>query len=140
MPWFFFHLRGGPNSLDLDDLGLELSGIEAAYLEAFRAAKDMAQEWLRSGHNPRQYAFEVVNAAGELLLELPFSEALDHQAGRRPAMMPRSMRMAKEQGERMMRLTTEVAEQVKAAQENLRRSRELLSNFSKGSATSGCPF
>ena len=129
MPRYFFHLRGGPNSFSPDDLGVELPDIEAAYLEAFQTAKEMAQEWRKKGQNPRLYAFEIVDAAGELVLELPFSEALDHQAGRRPAMLTRSMRRAKEQGARMMRLTAEVAEQVKAAQENLRHSRELLQRF-----------
>ena len=134
MPQFFFHLRGGPNSFSLNDLGVELPDIEAAYLEAFQAAKDMAQEWLTKGLNPRPCAFEVVNAAGDLVLELPFSEALDHQAGRRPVKLSRSVRTAKERGERMTRLTTEVAEQVKMAQENLRRSQELLKGFGKNKA------
>ena len=131
MPRFFFHLRGGPNGLSLDDFGVSLPDADAAYLEAFQTAKEMSQEWLRKGRNPRDYAFEVVNASGELVLELPFSEALDHQAGRRPAKLLTSIRMAKERGERMMRLTAEVTQQVKMAQENLRRSRKLLDGLKK---------
>ncbi|QRM33911.1 hypothetical protein [Microvirga sp. VF16] len=133
MPRFLFHLRGGPNSFSPDDSGLELPDTEAAYLEAFKAAKDMAQEWLRSGHNPRSYAFEVMNAAGELVLELPFSEVLDHQAGHRPVKLSRSVRTAKKRGKRMLRLTAEVARQVEMAQENVRRSQELLRGFGKSS-------
>ena len=126
MPRFFFHLRGGPNSFSPDDMGLDFPDVEAAYLDAFQAAKDMAQEWLTKGQNPRDYVFEVVNAAGELVLELPFSEVLDRQSGRRPGKLPRAIRTACERGRRMVRLTAEVAHQVERAQDNLRRSQELL--------------
>ena len=134
MPRFFFHHRGGPKGLSLDEIGVSLPDAEAAYLEAFQAAKDMGQEWLSKGCDPRPYAFEVVNAAGEPVLDLPFSEALDHRAGRRPAKRLGGVRMAKEQGERMMRLTAEVAQQIETATENLRRSRELLKGFGKDRA------
>ncbi|MBQ0820062.1 hypothetical protein HPT29_011265 [Microvirga terrae] len=131
MPRFYFHLTGGPEGVSPDESGVVLPDSEAAYLEAFHAARDMAQEWLREGRNPRRYAFEVRNDAGELVLELPFSEVLDHQAGRRPAKLSRSVRTAKEQGERMMRLTADVTRQIKMAQENLRQSQELLQRFGK---------
>src|SRR3712207_3297985 len=94
----------------------------------------MSREWLRKGQNPRDYAFEVMNGAGEVVFELPFSEALDRQAGRRPAHLPRAIRMAVERGGRMMRLTAEVAEQAQLARENLRRSRDLLNSLGRGRA------
>ena len=131
MPLFFFHLRGGPDGLSLDKDGLDLLDVEAAYLEAHQTALDMAQEWLRKGRNPRGYAFEVANGAGEVVFEVPFAEALDRQAGRRPVNLTRAIRTAKEQGERMMRLSAELAQQVKEARENLHRSRELLQRFGK---------
>ena len=126
MPLFFFHLRGGPDGLSLDKDGLDLLDVEAAYLEAHQTALDMAQEWLRKGRNPRGYAFEVANGAGEVVFEVPFAEALDRQAGRRPVNLTRAFRTAKEQGERMMRLSAEVAREVEAVQENLRQSQMLL--------------
>ena len=131
MPLFFFHLRGGPDGLSLDKDGLDLLDVEAAYLEAHQTALDMAQEWLRKGRSPRGYAFEVANGAGEVVFEVPFAEALDRQAGRRPVNLTRAIRTAKEQGERMMRLSAELAQQVKEARENLHRSRELLQRFGK---------
>jgi len=134
MPRFFFHLRGGPTGFSLDAEGVNLPNVEAAYLEAHQAALDMAREWLRKGRNPRDYAFELMNAAGEVMFELPFAEALDRQAGRRPVHIPKAIRTAKEQGERMMRLSAELAQQVKEAQENLRRSCELLQRSSKNRA------
>ena len=126
MPLFFFHLRGGPDGLSLDKDGLDLLDVEAAYLEAHQTALDMAQEWLRKGRSPRGYAFEVANGAGEVVFEVPFAEALDRQAGHRPVNLTRAFRTAKEQGERMMRLSAEVAREVEAVQENLRQSQMLL--------------
>ena len=86
----------------------------------------MAQEWLGRGRNVRGYAFEVLNEAGDLLFELPFAEVLDTHAGQRPVKLSNAVRAAKARGERMVRLTTEVAQQVTMAQQNLRRSQELL--------------
>ena len=126
MTLFFFHLRGGPAGLSRDDVGVDFPDAETAYLEAHQAAKDMAREWLKQGRNPRGYAFEIENASGELVLELPFAEALDHGAGRRLMSLSRAIRTAKERGERMMRLTAEVTREVEAIRENLRHSQELL--------------
>ena len=126
MPKFFFHLRDGRHGISQDDMGLVFPDAEAAYLDAFQAARDMAQEWLRHGRNVRGYAFEVLNEAGDLIFELPFAEVLDAHAGRRPVKQSKAVRVVKERGERMVRLTTEVAQQVKMAQQNLRRSQELL--------------
>src|SRR3712207_1568392 len=132
MPLFFFHLRGGPDGLSLDKDGLDLLDVEAAYLEAHQTALDMAQEWLRKGRSPRGYAFEVVNGAGEIVFEVPFAEALDRQAGRRPVNLPRAIRTAMERGDRMRRLSAEVAEQIRLVRENLDRSRDLLSRLGQG--------
>ena len=135
MPRFFFHLRGGPEGLDQDENGVDLRDVEAAYLEAHQSALDMAREWLREGRNPRGYMFEVVNGGGAVVFELPFAEALDRQAGRRPVNLPRAIRTAKEQGERMKQLSADLAQQIKDAQENLRRSQELLKGFGRGSVS-----
>ena len=126
MPLFFFHLRDCSGSVNEDPEGSEFPDAEAAYLDAYQAARDMAREWLRKGRNPRGYVFEVVTGSGEPVLELPFSESLDNQAGRRPAHLSRAIRTAKERGERMMRLSAEVAREVEAVQENLRQSQMLL--------------
>ena len=81
MPVFFFHLRDCSGSVNEDWEGLEFPDAEAAYLDAYQAARDMAREWLKKGRNPRGYVFEVVTGSGEPVFELPFSEALDDQAG-----------------------------------------------------------
>ena len=126
MPLFFFHLRDSAGCMSEDPEGSEFPDAEAAYLDAYQAARDMAQEWLKKGRNPRGYVFEVVTASGEPVFELPFSESLDDQAGRRPAYLSRAIRTARERGERMTRLSAEVAREVEAVQENLRQSQMLL--------------
>ena len=126
MPLFFFHLRDSAGCVSEDPEGLEFPDAEAAYLDAYQAARDMAQECLKKGRSPRGYVFEVVTASGEPVFELPFSESLDDQAGRRPAHLSRAIRTARERGERMIRLSAEVAHEVKAVQENLRQSQMLL--------------
>ena len=126
MPKFFFHLRDNQNSLSRDDMGLDFPDAETACLEAYQGAIDMAREYFANGRNPRGYALEVVNEAGDVLFELPFAEALDAHSGRRPVKQSKAVRVVKEHGERMVRLTTEVAQQVKMAQQNLHRSQELL--------------
>ncbi|PVE20993.1 hypothetical protein DC522_29160 [Microvirga sp. KLBC 81] len=79
MPLFFFHIRGVHQELSRDELGLEFPDLKTVYLETFCAARDIAIELTACGRNPRGCTIEVMNAADELVFELPFSEALDHQ-------------------------------------------------------------
>jgi hypothetical protein len=81
MPVFFFHLRT-PSHLERDDIGVELAGVEAAYLEACRTIPSLSVELGRRGANPYRHAFEITDAAGTPLIEVPFPEVLDR--GRRP--------------------------------------------------------
>jgi hypothetical protein len=81
MPWFYFHLRT-PSGLDEDDIGLELAGIETAYLEACHTVPALSAELAYKKANPARYAFEITDAGGKLLMEVPFSEVLDR--GRKP--------------------------------------------------------
>ena len=61
---------------DADDVGLDLANFEAAYQEAHHAAIDMWAEARRAGRNPSYHCFEVRNARAQLVLELPFSDAI----------------------------------------------------------------
>ena len=78
---FYFHLRT-PEKQERDDIGLELAGIEAAYLEACRTVPEMSADLVRQEKNPVRYAFEITDRAGKLLMEVPFTEVLDR--GRKP--------------------------------------------------------
>ena len=81
MPLFYFHLRG-PKGLERDDVGLEFASLEVAYLEACRSVPTMGAELAHTEKNPARYAFEITDASGALLMEVPFTEVLDR--GRKP--------------------------------------------------------
>ncbi|WP_409567152.1 DUF6894 family protein [Methylobacterium sp. E-016] len=93
MPYFYCHLRG-PSGYERDEIGLEFADLDAAYLEVCRAILDMAAELARSGHDPMPYAFEITDADGLLLMDVPFREMLSKglRSRRRllPARRPRS--------------------------------------------------
>lgn len=76
MPQFYFHLRT-PAGRNDDDTGLEFSGIEAAYLEACRTIPAMSADLVLSNVSPLVHAFEISDASGKVLIELPFGEVLD---------------------------------------------------------------
>lgn len=85
MPWFYFHLRS-PNGLERDDSGLEFPGVEAAYLEACHTVPGMSADLAYQKVDPTRYAFEISDAGGRLLMEVPFTEVLDR--GCRPFAAP----------------------------------------------------
>lgn len=76
MAQFYFHLCG-PGGVSRDELGLELPDANHAYLEAYRAVKDMAREVAARGEDPRTYGFHIVDDEGRLLFDLPFVESLN---------------------------------------------------------------
>src|SRR6185503_6678987 len=75
MPRFFFHLVS-PGSYDVDQEGSEFCSVESAFLDAREAAIDMAAEMLKDRIDPSRHQFEIVDAEGRFLIELPFSEVL----------------------------------------------------------------
>lgn len=84
MPRFFFHIRGVHQELSRDELGLEFPDVKTVYIETFCAARDIGAELVARGRSPRGCIIEVMNAAGELVFRLPFSEALGHQVHHLP--------------------------------------------------------
>lgn len=89
MPRFYFHLRG-PKGLDRDSEGLELAGVEAAYLGACQAIPGMSADLVHEAENPIRYSFEITDESGTVLMEVPFAEILDR--GRKRAAPPGAMR------------------------------------------------
>jgi len=83
MPLYFFHLVS-PQEHSTDECGCELPNVETAYLEAYHAALELSFEMLRKRQDPSSLRFEVTNGGGDVLVELPFSEAL-HPAPRTAA-------------------------------------------------------
>lgn len=73
MTHYFFHLRG-PEGRSEDLLGCELESVEAAYLEARRAALEISGEMLARQENPYGHRFEICDEQIGPVLELPFRE------------------------------------------------------------------
>ncbi|MGU3537648.1 DUF6894 family protein [Methylobacterium sp. A54F] len=122
MPLFYFHLRSG-RSLNLDEFGLELDGLEAAYLEACRAIPDMARECVQANAR-RPSAFEITDAGGRLLMEVPFSEILDRHPARPGP--PALQRRAQAEVARSRRLRAALDLQLAALQETLHTTKALV--------------
>jgi len=74
---FYLNLRRGETAVAPDDDGAEFASIEEAYLESFRGAQELWPELLRNRHDPRQYAFEITDRDGAVLMELPFAEIVE---------------------------------------------------------------
>ena len=121
MPRYFFHFHDG-NVLDHDEDGLEMPDLDAAYLEAFEAAKDMWIEAIRTMHNPSRERFEVADDNGTTLLTVPLNEVMESLKG-----VPKPLPM--ENAERAAKLSAEVKQAVATARQSLEQSRELLARL-----------
>jgi hypothetical protein len=75
MPRFYLHLWTGAEYI-VDQEGDDLESAEAAYLEAFEAATEMAADLVRSRLDPMLHRFDVVDRSGRAVFELPFAEVL----------------------------------------------------------------
>ena len=75
MPLYYFHFAVGRKRYP-DELGVQFDSVEAAYLDAFRAAEEMWIELIKKGEDPTTGSFEICDTNGDLLLILPFKEVL----------------------------------------------------------------
>lgn len=125
MPHFYFHRRTD-QGLRRDDIGIECPDLDAAYLEAFRAAKDLWDEFLQFGNDPTNHVFEIAEADGRVLLELPACEVLDSAKGQRRRPASGRAGLAAERARRTLALAADLARQVDAARENISKSQALL--------------
>ena len=74
MPRYFFHLHTGDSRANPDITGQRLPDPDAAW----EAAGRMARQLLAWNLEPVQwldYHFQVMSAAGEIVCELPFTDA-----------------------------------------------------------------
>lgn len=130
MPRFYFHLRC-PSGLDRDEIGLDLDGVEAAYLEACAAIPAIAAELCEQRANPHRHAFEIVDAAGTLLMDVPFAEVLDPRRKRVRPTSPKQWRKALVEMERTARLITELAQEQSGLRASLDETKRLLAEARK---------
>ena len=130
MPRFFFDLAS-PGGVERDDLGVIFTGVEAAYVDACRAALEISVDMLRDRQDPGAHRFEVRDEAASLVMEIPFTEVLQPggpaAAPRRPHRLHRQIQATLG---RSRRLRAEVSEELararsalETAQATLRRNR-----------------
>jgi hypothetical protein len=106
-----------------------LPDVETAYLEAFQAATEMWIEALAEVRNPSRERFEIRDASGRVVLELPFSEILQSGKGaRRPAPTFAALRKA---ADRTHSLQIELASQIKDALSNIRETKDALARLER---------
>jgi hypothetical protein len=72
MPLYYFHIRNG-DKLERDPDGMELPDMDAALAEALTVARELLGEISDLG---REAVIEVADEAGQTLLTLPFSDAI----------------------------------------------------------------
>jgi len=125
MPCFYFHLRAA-QGLSPDEMGLELPNVEAAYLEAFKTARDMWADLLRKREDPTQYSFEITDSLGQVIETPPFSEVLDSTEGHSWRTLSHPARTAQALADRTRCLAAALDEQVRIARESIRQSQDLL--------------
>jgi hypothetical protein len=76
MPRYFFHLRCTEQEV-LDPSGAERRDADEAWETARNMARDLMQQQPDAAVSWLMCHFEVVDEAGEIVFELPFSEAVD---------------------------------------------------------------
>ncbi|MBY5446575.1 hypothetical protein HFO93_24490 [Rhizobium leguminosarum] len=75
MPRFYFNILSEAGSLD-DWEGTELPDLDAARMEAVRDARALMSSAVLLGYDIASRSIEIRNEAGDILLVLPFSEAV----------------------------------------------------------------
>ena len=76
MPRYFFHLRCEGKEVP-DPAGADLRDPDQAWEAAQATARDLMQAPSDADVNWMACHFEVVDAAGEIVFELPFAEAVE---------------------------------------------------------------
>ncbi|MBB2964453.1 DUF6894 family protein [Methylobacterium sp. R2-1] len=130
MPRFFFHLRT-PDGFDQDDVGLDLAGVECAYLEAYAAVPAISADLLREKANPYRHTLEIMDASGNLLMELPFSEVLEERRQPSPPDQRRRWHEAQAEMERTACLIADVQAEQAALRATLAETKRLLAEARK---------
>jgi hypothetical protein len=75
MPRYFFHLRCRGKEVR-DDAGAEFRDPDQAWEAAHATARDLMQTEKAADVNWLTCLFEVADEAGEVIFELPFTEAI----------------------------------------------------------------
>lgn len=126
MPRFYFDFRQG-NDFAPDAAGTDLADAEQAYLEAFKAAREMWSELLKERRDPRRCRFEVRDSNDALLFVLPFQEVLDSCSDRiSPFPIQDTLQELLATHGHALRIKEELAIEVEMSKQVLRASHKLL--------------
>ncbi|WP_336490633.1 DUF6894 family protein [Methylobacterium nigriterrae] len=130
MPCYYFHLRTAAG-LQRDEEGLAFPSLEAAYLDVCRAVTTMGAELVQRGQNPTRHVFEITDAAGRLLMKVPFSEMLSKgERPQRPVSPALALRAQAEKA-RTRHLIARVQEEREALHATLSQTQKLLVRLRK---------
>lgn len=133
MQHFYCHLHG-PDGCERDEVGLEFADLDAVYLDVCRAILDMSADFARAGRDPMAYAFEIVDAVGALLMDVPFREMLNKGGSPRRAVPPVSPVDLRAGIVRAERLKTAIVAEIATLAETMRQSRALVARSRTASA------
>jgi hypothetical protein len=126
MPRFYFHLRRA-GELIADVEGSELAHGEAAYLEAFKSARELWTVLLAKREDPTVYAFEVTDDRGRLVFVLPLVEILETAQKRRASRRDREvMAHASTLVSRAQDLRNSLLGQIHATRQTVAQTKELM--------------
>ena len=78
MPRFFFHLYD--DVISRDEEGVELPDEKAAYANAVTSAREMACAEVKEGHLTLHHRIEVEDERGNLVVTVPFADAVTVRA------------------------------------------------------------
>lgn len=127
MPRYFFHLATDAG-YSIDEEGLDFQDLDAAYLDASRAVLDMSVHMLRLQQDPNRHRFDIVDDAGVILIDLPFSEVMRARSLKIVALHANDVHTTlKARIARSKALRMELAGQISAACETLEQTQRLLS-------------
>jgi hypothetical protein len=103
-----------PGEHSADEIGADFPDVDAAYLDAHKAALDMTCDLLRQRCDPRRYQFEIADCDGRFLMDLPFSEVM-------PRTQPRMQihRKLQERIARCRKLRTDLATECRKTRSTL---------------------
>ena len=125
MAHYFFNLLA-PGQSSRDEIGIDLPNAEAAYLQACDTALELSFEMLRERQDPSRHAFEVTDAEGQVVFEIPFAEVTrpkDH----RPRFTEIHASIQRNQ-ERASAVAAELKSNFRRTQTLLQSTKSLLSN------------
>jgi hypothetical protein len=125
MPHYFFDFRQA-GVFTPDTLGMEFPAPEDAYLEAFSAAQEMWGELLKERRDPHRCRFEIRNASGQVLFEIPFQEVIDCCTDRRAIPLHRTFENLTHTSNYAKRVSDEFVEELRRLRQMLQESRALL--------------